>query len=139
VTTLNWTNSLLAGLIAIFATPAFAQMSEQFRQCGSIAKTQTQIDSCALQELRRAEGELSERYTKLGAIFGKNAKALEKVKAMQGAWSAYRDSFIDAMFPAEDKQDYGTIYESSAALYRARLTRQQTVAVDLILEEYKPK
>jgi hypothetical protein len=63
--------------------------------------------------------------------------AAAKVKAAESAWIAYRDAYLDAMFPAEDKQGvYGSIFPTKVDLHRASLARQQIVALKDLIKQY---
>lgn len=49
-----------------------------------------------------------------------------KIKAAGEAWLAYRDAYMDAMYPAKNKQaEYGSVYPMEADLVRATLTQRQ--------------
>ena len=128
------------GLVLFIAfTPwaSFAQNSEQYRACSEKAKTQAQMNACANEEARRVDAELNRIYGKLVSKAEGNAAGVAKVKAAQRAWIAYRDGYIDAMYPAEDKQaEYGSVYPMDVDLLRAKLTRQQIAALKELLQQY---
>jgi uncharacterized protein YecT (DUF1311 family) len=99
--------------------------------------TQTQMNACAGEEAKRAETDMQETYRRLLTRAQGQAKALEKVRAAQDAWIRYRDAYLEAMYPAEDKQaNYGSIFLLEFSLLRARLTRQHAAALDEMLKQY---
>ena len=50
---------------------------------------------------------------------------------------SYRDAYMDAMYPAENKQaEYGSIYPMEADLLRAKLTQRQVTALKELLRQY---
>ena len=130
---------LIAVLMLFVALPAFGQVSSEFRMCSDSAQTQTDIDNCASEELDRAEAELDDKFQRLLAVAKAVPQATNKIKAMQTAWINYRDFSVEAKYPNEDKRFYGRIYATSEALYKTRLTRLQSSAIDMILEDYKIK
>jgi uncharacterized protein YecT (DUF1311 family) len=69
-----------------------------------------------------------------------NPKPSQKLKAAERVWIAYRDAYIDATYPAEDKAtEYGSIYPLDVNLLRAKLTRRQVAALEDMLLHYTPK
>lgn len=119
---------LIVCLIA--SLPLVAQDSAQYRACTEKAQAQMQLNQCAGDEAARVDAELNAVYHKLLAASSKDADAVAKIKAMQRAWVAYRDAYLEAMYPAQNKQmEYGSIYPMDAALLTAKLTRQQINAL----------
>lgn len=97
------------------------------------------MNACASDEAARADTELNEIYQKVLAAAEKQEEALAKVKASQSAWIAYRDAYMDAMYPAKNKQaEYGTIYPMEANLLRAKLTQRQVIALKELLQQLQP-
>ena len=57
--------------------------------------------------------------------------ALSRFKVANG----YRDAYIDAMFPAKDKQvAYGSIFPTEVDLLRFKLTQQQIIGLAPIVD-----
>jgi uncharacterized protein YecT (DUF1311 family) len=111
--------------------------SAQSHACNEKAKTQTEINACASDEAARADAELNEVYRKVLAEAGKQEEAVAKIKAAERAWIAYRDAYMDAMYPAKNKQaEYGSIYPMEADLLRAKLTQRQVTALKELLQQY---
>ena len=55
-------------------------------------------------------------------------------------WVAYRDAYIEATYPAENKAiEYGSIYPLDVALLRAKLTQRQVTALEDLLQHYSAK
>ena len=78
----------------------------------------------------RVDTELNDTYQKLLAAAGKEPGAVEKIRTAERAWITYRDTYIDAMYPAKDKQaGYGSIFPMEVDLLRTHLTRQQISAL----------
>ncbi len=121
----------------LVSLPSLAQDSAQYRACNDKAKTQMEMNACASQEAARSDAELNEVYRKLLSQAASQQEAVAKIKAAERAWVAYRDAYMDAMYPAKDKQaEYGSIYPMEADLLRAKLTQQQVVALKELLQQY---
>ena len=116
----------------------FGQGSEHYRACSEKAKTQAEMNTCASEEASRADAELNETYRTLLSKAESQTEAVSKIKAAERAWIAYRDAYIDAMYPAKDKQtEYGSMYPMEVNLLRAKLSRQQAAALKELLKQYR--
>jgi uncharacterized protein YecT (DUF1311 family) len=92
------------------------------------------MTACASEEAARADAELNEVYQKLLSQVAHQDEAVTKIKASELAWIHYRDAYMDAMYPATDKQaEYGSLYPMDANLLRAKLSRRQVTALKEIL------
>lgn len=126
-------------LLVDTAFRGFAQTGEQYRACNAKAKTQAEMNACANQEAAHADAELNEVYRKLITEASRQPEAIEKIRAAERAWTAYRDAYMNAMYPAKDKQtEYGSVYPMQADLLRASLTRRQVDALRELLRRYEP-
>jgi len=115
-----------------------AQKASHTQSCFDKAATQTELDLCASGEAKRADAEMNSAYQRLLAKVGADSKAKEKIIASQRAWLVYRDSYIAAMYPADDKQmAYGTMFPMEVDLLIADMTRSQTKAILELLKNYQ--
>lgn len=127
----------LAVVFLIASLPSLAQNSEQYRTCNAKAKTQGEMNVCASEEAARVDAQLNDVYRKLLSQAASQQEAVAKIKAAERAWITYRDAYMDAMYPAKDKQaEYGSIYPMEADLLRAKLAQQQVVALKELLQQY---
>ncbi len=129
--------TLPSGIVAalLVALSCMAQESPQFHACGKQAKTQFEINTCASDEAGRADAELNRVYKQLLAKAGNDSQAVGKIKAAEKAWITYRDAYIEASFPAENKPlEYGSMYSMEVSLLTAKLTRRQTLALREMLK-----
>lgn len=125
----------IAFLVA--SVPALAQDSAQYRTCNDKAKTQGEMNACASEEAARVDAELNTVYRNLLSKAASQPGAVAKIKASERAWITFRDAYMDAMYPAKDKQaEYGSVYPMDADLVKARLTRQQVAALEEMLKQY---
>ncbi len=121
----------------VVSSACLAQYSEQYRTCMDGADTQLKMNRCAGAELTRTEAEGNRLYAELLSAASGQSEAVEKIKAAESAWIAYRDAYLDAMYPAKDKQaEYGSAYPMEAALARVRLTQLHLQALRELLRRY---
>ena len=124
-------------LVAVAPSFAFAQNSKQYLACSHNAQTQAAMNACAGEELQRADAELNRTYRALLVKTASDAGTARKIKSAQRAWLTFRDAYLEAMYPAADKQtEYGSIYSMQFALLRAKLTRQQISALKDLLRQH---
>ncbi len=116
---------------------ALAQDSAQYYACNERAKTQTEMNACAGNEAKRIDTELNEVYRRLLSQATSQDGAVAKIRVAEEAWVTYRDAYMDAMYPAKNKQAaYGSIFPMEADLLRAKLTQRQVTALKELLRQY---
>ena len=124
--------------LLIASLPASAQHSSQYRACDHRAKTQTELNACASDEAERVETQLNQVYRKLLSQVASQREAAANIKAAERQWIAYRDAYMIAMYPAQNKlAEYGSIYPMEANLLRAKLTERQLAALNDLLRKYR--
>jgi uncharacterized protein YecT (DUF1311 family) len=133
-----------AFFVAITLAPAQPATPQEvptaYVECMKKARTQTAITVCAGDEAKRVETHVAERYAALVALSTRDPVALQKVRNMQSAWIAFRDAYIEAMFPAPDKQaEYGSSYSSEVSRFRTKLAQGYLSAIEDIIDQYTPK
>lgn len=115
-------------LVVVVSGSVCAQESVEYRACSDGAKTQAAMNVCASDEAARADKQLNEVYRTL--LQRTTDMTATKIKVAERAWITYRDAYIDAMYPAENKQaEYGSVYPMEIDLLRAKLTRIQIAAL----------
>jgi uncharacterized protein YecT (DUF1311 family) len=129
---------LFAAIFLFNSVPCHSQVSAQYRACDQKAHSQAEINSCANDEDARADSELNDVYRLLFSMAEKESGATAKVKVAERAWIQYRDAYLEAMFPAEDKLAYyGSKYPSDFNIVRASLTREQTKKLRELIKQYE--
>jgi len=128
----------LAMVWLVTSLSASAQDSPPYRACNKNAKTQMEMNACATQEADRVDADLNGIYHKVLAAAAGDQSAVAKIKTAEKAWIVYRDAYMDAMYPADDKQaEYGSIYPMEEELLRAKLTQRQVVALSELWKQYR--
>ena len=122
---------------AICISGCLGQNSEQYSGCIGKAGTQVAMNACASEEARRADADLNGIYQKVLSAAGSQSAFIEKIKVAEKAWIVYRDAYVDAMYPAKDKQvAYGSLFPMEVDLLRSKLTQQQITALKELLKQY---
>jgi len=128
---------ILGALLLCLALPLFSQDSPQLKACNEKAMTQMAINACASQEADRVDAKLNTIYRQLLAKAAGEQNAVPKIKVAERVWIAYRDAYIEAMYPATDKRtEYGSMYGMDVALLRAKLTHEHLEDIQELLKEY---
>jgi len=126
----------LVCLAALTPCLSVAQDSKEYQECNRTANTQMEMNLCASEDATRADAELNRVYAALLSVAKTDPVALAKLKTAERAWLVYRDAYVEAMYPAKNKQaEYGSIYPMQVAITRARLTRQQVEDLKVILRQ----
>lgn len=126
----------VAFVTVIMFTPNPARASDQFDACMDKANTQHQLHVCASEEAGRRERERQSLLQRVLKAVDGDALAIRKVDAAEKAWLAYRAAFIEAMYPADDKQaEYGSRHPMDVNLLYASLTISHLVDLEGLLEQ----
>jgi len=129
--------ALFLSLLALSVSSSAAQDSPAYSSCTSKAKTQTELNVCASEEASRADAESDAAFHALLSKAAADSEALEKIQIAESAWRAYREAFVDAMYPAKDKQAaYGSIYPMKVDLLRAEFAREHLAALKKLSQQY---
>lgn len=91
------------------------------------AQTQSQMTADACSAYKKADLSLNDTYKKVLAGYANENVFLQKFKAAQRAWIAFRDAQLEALYPAADKQaEYGSMYSTCRCAALQELTEQRT-------------
>ncbi len=123
---------------AIIAAPGLAQTSPQFQACNQKAKTQLDLDKCASSELARRNEQMQSVYSQILSRAAGQPATLAKIKTMQNDWLKYVSAYLNALYPAANKQaEYGSIYPMEVDLARADLVAQHVIDLKAFLANLK--
>ena len=129
----------IAIMALIIGCHCYGQNSAAYQGCIDTAETQSEMNKCASDEAARADLELNVSYKRLLAQIAGDSLAILKLREAERAWLRYRDTYIEAVYPAQDKQlAYGTEYPMDVDLLRAKLTREHLTAIAYLATEYQP-
>lgn len=85
-------------------------------------RSQAAMNAAAAREYKRADDTLNAVYDKVLVKYQDDREFIAKYTAAEVAWIAFRDAHLEAVFPKEDKQSYGSVYPMVYHLYKAELT-----------------
>jgi uncharacterized protein YecT (DUF1311 family) len=115
---------VLSVMVCLFWLLPWASQAENPKAgCYDKAQTQLELNDCAGEELAAADAELNRVYQAILKKYKDDSRFIEKLRAAQRAWLAFRDAEFEAKFPASD--GYGSIFPMCAAQYKAQLTRER--------------
>jgi uncharacterized protein YecT (DUF1311 family) len=109
----------------LYCSLSFGQKSDTFSDCQKRASSQRDLQMCADQEFGRVDAAMTRSYQQLLAKAKKDAVAEGKIRAAQQSWLAFRDAQLEAVYPHEDRGEYGTTYPMCVLLRKTELTRQR--------------
>ena len=127
--------ALIFGLVFAVMQAAPTQHEVKSKPCEGM--TQQEMNVCAGAEFKLADAELNRLYQELLKKAEGNQLATTKIKKAEQSWIVYRDAYLEAMYPAENKQkEYGSIYPMESMMFRTELTRRQIAAIKDLLGQY---
>jgi uncharacterized protein YecT (DUF1311 family) len=91
--------------------------------CDSPNQSQAGLNQCASNGAKTADAELNRVYAKVLAANADDKVFLEKFKAAQRAWVAFRDAQIAARYPSP--ADYGSVLPMCQSNEYEQLTRDR--------------
>jgi len=91
--------------------------------CDSPNQSQAGLNQCASDGAKSADAELNRIYAKVLAANATDTAFLEKFKAAQRAWIAFRDAQIAARYPSP--ADYGSVLPMCESGEYEQLTRDR--------------
>ena len=108
-------------------------------RCLNTAKTQLEMNTCAGDAAASMDGRMNDELRAVLRL-AENRETAAKIEAAQRAWIAYRDAYLEAIYPGENKQElYGSSYPMNANLTRAELTAAQIAALQRLRDRYSRK
>ncbi len=124
-------------LVAVFMSVAGqVHASDRLDACMDKATDQHEMLVCASEEAGRRERERTTLLRRVIKAADGDALAIRKINASEKAWLAYRAAFMEAMYPATDKQgEYGSRYPMDANLLHASLTISHLSDLKELLEQ----
>jgi len=107
--------------------------------CWKTATAQSELNRCAALDARDADADLNRTYQELLSKLKNDDRATKKVRAAQRAWLAFRDSHMEELYPADNKQsEYGSIYPMCYARVVTAMTKQRIADLRKMLDDKDP-
>lgn len=93
---------------------------------GARAQSQAELNREACAQYKVADDELNKIYAQILQEYKADAALVEKMRAAQRAWVAYRDAHLEAMYPAPNKSlAYGSAHPMCRCYALAEATRER--------------
>lgn len=93
--------------------------------CALFSQDQTDLNRQALSELKEIEQEMEDIYQEILNQYNAENIFLDKFITSQEVWIQYRDAYLEAFFPEEDKMNYGSTFLMCYRLKRIELTEER--------------
>lgn len=90
------------------------------------AQSQMEMNAAACDAAKKADVELNAVYQAVLKKAAGDKVLTAKLKVAQRAWLAFRDAELAARYPAEDKSEYGSIFNLCWCNSLADLTQRRT-------------
>jgi uncharacterized protein YecT (DUF1311 family) len=117
---------VLPCVCACLLLPLAAGAQKPEADCFDKAVTQLDLNDCAGKQYQEADAELNRVYKAILEKYKEDKLFVEKLRAAQRAWLAYRDAEIEAKYPhAGEAHYYGSIFPMCDSLYQAQLTQER--------------
>ena len=101
--------------------------------------TQVELNACAAEDYAEADAALNAAWRDLTRRLADQPLALQRLRAAQRAWLAFRDAEVASLLPVADGEDprlaHGSMYPMLLNGILATLTRERTAQLHARLDE----
>jgi uncharacterized protein YecT (DUF1311 family) len=128
---------IATAILAVCGT-SFAQRNVHVGGCYDSAQTQAELNRCASEGAKQADADLKVAYARLIKAASSDPTAQSKFRALENSWLRFRTAYLDASYPATDKQSsYGSMFPMEFDDLAAEITREQVSRVERLLKDYQ--
>jgi uncharacterized protein YecT (DUF1311 family) len=123
-------------MIVLSTLPAWSVAAEGIR-CNP-SGGQSELNACAADDLADADRKLNDVYRAIQKQEAGNPVVVQKLRAVQRAWMAFRDAELDLRFACENEDPrfcFGSMFPMEYMSYKADLTRERTRRLQQLLDE----
>lgn len=114
----------LVGCILLLAMVLTGSVSN-----GATTQTQGELNQTACEKYKRADAEMNKTYQQIFRAYAKDQLFLDKLKAAQRAWLAFRDAHLESLYPDPSKGAYGSVNPMCRCIALENLTLERTKAL----------
>ena len=93
---------------------------------GTVAQTQLELNQEACDEYKKADAELNKVYNQILREYQQDKVFVQKLKAAQRAWIAFRDAHLASLYPNPHPGFYGSVNPMCRCLRLAEWTTERT-------------
>lgn len=119
-------------LVIGFSLGVFVPLKQNIAQANN--ETQMDMNNKAYQEWKKADDELNKVYKQVLEKYKEDKVFIAKFKKAELAWIKFKDAEIEAIYPDEDKRNYGSVYPMCANGIATEMTQQRTKELKLWLK-----
>ena len=87
------------------------------------SQAETKFDNC---DFSKADARLNKVYQQVLAEYRRDKIFIEKLRAAQRAWLAFRDAHLESIYPAPDRRTYGSVNPTCRCVILVELTEERT-------------
>lgn len=117
---------------------SLGQRPTQVNDCYDSAQTQYELDVCASKRAKQAKADLKVVYAQLIKAASGDPTAQSKFRVLENSWLRFRTAYLNASFPATDKQaNYGSMFPMEFDDLATEITREQIARLKQILKDYQ--
>lgn len=120
---------LVLALMVLGSAIAFAEQNGAANAAPSNGGQQEMLEKAFI-ELKQANDTLDNMYEQILNKYKDDKEFIAKFTNAQATWLAFRNAELDAIFPAQDKRTYGSIYPLSYAQEKTRLTIERAKQIN---------
>lgn len=101
--------------------------------CMEKATTQSEINTCATEDLKQADTELNQVYPQLLKKYSTDKVFIQRLRLAEEAWVKFRDAHMAALDSELDPSSVGSVYPMCKAMEITRLTNERVEDLKRIL------
>ncbi len=97
-------------------------------------QTQADMNHQAYQDWKKADDELNQVYNQILKKYKDDKVFISKLQKAELAWIKFKDAEIEAIYPDEDKRNYGSVYPMCVSGIATEMTQQRIKELKLWLK-----
>lgn len=119
-------------LVIGFGLSVFVPLKQSSVQANN--ETQMDMNNKAYQEWKKADDELNKVYNQVLKKYKEDKVFIAKLQKAELAWIKFKDAEIEAIYPDDDKNNYGSVYPMCVNGIATEMTKQRTKELKLWLK-----
>lgn len=121
-------------IIVIISCVSNLSFAKNEKKSETTFQTQAEMNEQAYQIYKKTDKELNDVYKQILIKYKDDKEFISKLQKAELAWIKYRDAEIEAIYPEEDKSNYGSVYPMCVNQIMTEITRQRIKELKLWLK-----
>lgn len=113
---------LIAGIISCVSYLSFAKNEQKSE---TTFQSQAEMNEHAYQIYQKTDKELNDVYKQILIKYKDDKLFISKLQKAELVWIKYKDAEIEAIYPEEDKSNYGSVYPMCVNQVMTEITQQR--------------